>query len=153
MAPHSIRKAAEALLRLVYLAWDARDPARLATLMSPELLHTWQRALDADDRPTYTRIPEDVRIDLVSLTADPATDTIATVLIEAELHPHDPPAARTFREESGSPAPRRLSQYWTLARHDGLWTVQAIAERAEGDRHLTAPLPAHAEAPGQLAAR
>ncbi len=151
LAPQRIRKAADALLRLACLAWDARDPARLATLMSPELVRAWQRALDADGRPTSTQIPDDVRIELVSLTAHPATEITATVLIEAELYdPDDPPAAPIFREESGTPAPRRLAQYWTLARHDGLWIVQAIEERAEGDRHLSAALPAHAEASGQV---
>ena len=151
LAPASIRKAAEALLRLVYLAWDARDPERLSTLMSPDLLLNLERAPDADGRRSRARVPDDVTIDLVTLRTDPEAGATAVVLIEAELHDADDEfAAPICREGSSALLAGRLSQYWTLARGDGPWIVEAIEERADGDRHLRLPLPAHDHTPRQL---
>ena len=45
LSPAGVRTAAESLFRLVHLAWSARDPGRLATLLDPQLLAEWdQRA-------------------------------------------------------------------------------------------------------------
>ncbi|MEJ7787820.1 MAG: hypothetical protein WKF96_23705, partial [Solirubrobacteraceae bacterium] len=144
LAPERIKRSADALFRLVYLARDARDPARLATLLGPELMLVWERALDVYSAPGGHRRAEvlgDVQIDLVGLTRTPEEREMVIVLIEAELAVpvKDPHRARASPRDGPRIVPR-LCQYWTLALCDGLWIAQAIEERAEGDRHLTEPI-------------
>ena len=148
LAPQRITNAADALLRLVYLAWDARDPKRLATLMSPDLLAVWERALDADaaaGRHRRAQVMDEVKIDLVGLTAGAAGAATAIVLIEAELQiiVHNPDGTRAS-DSNQRPATQALCQYWTLALGEGPLTVRAIEERGDGDHHLSEPIVAAA---------
>lgn len=144
LAPQSIRKSAEALFRLVYLAWDARDRARLATLLAPELLREWESLLDADEAAgvrQHVQLLGDMQIDLVGLTRTAAGGDEAIVLVEAELDVHvDDWRGNRISPRAGSPSAQRLCQYWTLALEDGPWMVHAIEERAEGERHLSEPI-------------
>ena len=149
LAPARIRTAAEALVRLVYLAWDARDSKRLATLLGPGLLREWERALDDNDAAGEhhrAHVLGDVQIDLVGLLKDATGATLTIVLVEVELsvsvsvsglygrrHAHDSDASHV----------RRLCQYWTLTQSDPV-TVQAIEEQAIGDHHLSEPIVAGA---------
>jgi len=146
LAPERIRTAAQALFRLVYLAWDARDSKRLATLLSPELLVVWERALDAHDAAGQhhrAQVLGDVKISLVGLTADATRAATAIVRVEAQLDVRVSDLYGKRDSSSGSATDRRrLRQYWTLARGDGPWIVQAIEERTQGDRHLTEPIAA-----------
>lgn len=126
LSPEAVRRAAEALLRLVHLACRARDRRRLATLLGPELLARWQ-----DPRVAGPRLPRgepvgDVRVEYVGLDAGAHAEPRVVVLIEAAL---------------GDPAvPRRLCQYWTLGVRDGLFYVLEIEEHTEGKHHLSEPI-------------
>lgn len=124
LAPEAVRTSAEALFRLVQVAWNERDPARLATLGSPEVVAGWQLSLQAGERASRSVEVLDVQVDYVGLTRgmDDAEDRVI-VLIEADLE--DAP---------------RVCQYWTLGLRDGLWVVLGTEERAEGDRHLADPI-------------
>ena len=150
LAPERIATEAEALFRLVHLAWDARDPNRLAQLLSPRLLAAWERALDDNDAAGEhhrSHVTGDVEVDLVGLTADPAGAHTAIVLIEAEMDfGVDNLRGRRISTATGSSRPRPLCQYWTLVMHDGRFTVHGMEERTDGDHHLTEPLVAHAVA-------
>ncbi len=143
LAPTRITASADALFRLVYLAWDARDPKRLATLIGPELLRSWERALDANDAAgvhSRAQVVGDVSIELVGLSQDATGAATTIVLIEAELSAGtDDLDKRRPSSDDGSSPVQRLCQYWTLTRDDPM-TVQAIEEQAAGDHHLTEPI-------------
>jgi predicted lipid-binding transport protein (Tim44 family) len=139
LSPGSVRTAAESLFRLVQLARDARDPGRLATLLGPELLAEFERALaEAESSGAHERreVGGDVRVEYVGFaTPDADHGARAVVLIEAAL--------RTWEDRRGRPSDghtRRLCQYWTLGFRDGVWTVLAIEERVEGKHHLAEPV-------------
>ncbi|MBA3300215.1 MAG: TIM44-like domain-containing protein [Thermoleophilaceae bacterium] len=144
LAPENIRSSADALFRLIYLAWDARDPARLATLVGPDQLRTWERLLEANERADEhhrAEVRDVTQIDLVGLARTQEGGDTAIVLIEADLaiHVEDRYGNQTSaRDESGNA--HRLCQYWTLALQDGLWTVHAVEKRGEGERHLSEPI-------------
>lgn len=148
LAPESVRTSAEALLRLVQAAWNERDRARLATLVSPDLLVGWEGSLEEGERAGVDHAAEvlgDVRIDYVGLTRGADGDDRAIVLIEATLGV--PVEHRVERLRDGSRRAQRLCQYWTLGLRDGVWIVLAIEERAEGHRHLAEPIVARAPGP------
>jgi predicted lipid-binding transport protein (Tim44 family) len=156
MAPERITAAAEALVRLVYVAWDARDRKGLATLLSAELLRDWNRVLDAHrvaGERHRTEVLDRVTIDLVGLTADGSHSGTAIVLIEAELR------IRIDRRhgdavERGAPIVFPLHQYWTLSLDERPMIALAIEERAAGDHHLREPIAVLAACePGGRAAR
>ena len=143
LRPERITKAADALFRLVCLARNARDPKRLATLLSPELLAVWERALDAGsvgEPHQRVQVLGDVRVDLVGLTLESAQAGTVIVLIEAELEVSPNRSGKRAAENDGPPPKQMLCQYWTLALGEGPLTVHAIEERHEGDRHLVEPI-------------
>jgi predicted lipid-binding transport protein (Tim44 family) len=136
-APETLVSAAEALFRLVQLAWDARDRRRLDTLLEPQLREAWTHAMagfEEDGPRSHAEVSGNVHVDLVGFSgADPPR---MVVLIETAL--------RTFKEANGGrPEPGkvdRLCQYWTLVRRDRAWHVLGIEERAQGAYHLEEPL-------------
>jgi hypothetical protein len=140
LSPESVRTAAEALFRLVQLAWAARDRGRLATLLAPELLVHWEDQLAYLDRSNQRGRAEvlgDVCVEYVGLAnAEPSESARVVVLIDAKL--------RTIIEnDRGRPTNidvRRICQYWTLGRRSGPWTVLHIEEHAQGKHHLTDPV-------------
>ena len=142
MAPERIKTAAEALLRQVYLAWDARDRAGLAMLLSAGLLRDWERALDAHraaGERHETEILDGVRIDLVGLTADASGAGSAIVLVEAELRVRIE-RRRGAEPEHDAPLVFGLQQYWTVSLDERPMIALAIEERATGDHHLREPI-------------
>lgn len=148
LEPERITKAADALFRLVCLARNARDPKRLATLMSPELLAVWERALDAGSvggAHERVQVLGDVKVDLVGLTLRSAQAATVIVLIEAELEVSPHRAGKRVADKHGPSPKQMLCQYWTLALGEGPLTVAAIEERHEGDRHLVEPIMVRAD--------
>lgn len=147
LAPARIRAAAEALVRLVYLAWDARDSKRLATLLGPGLLREWERALDDNDAAGEhhrAHVLGDVQIDLVGLLKDATGATVTIVLVEVELSVSvNSLYGRRHAYDGDASHVRRLCQYWTLTQSDPV-AVQAIEEQAIGDHHLSEPIVAGA---------
>lgn len=138
LSPELVRVAAEALFRLVVLAWNERDGARLATLLGPELMVEWERRLALALRSKLDErleIVGDVRVEYVGFTADEGRDdTRAVMLIEAALAKHARPRARR------QPEPERLCQYWTVSLGDAPSRVLRIEERKEGAHHLSEPI-------------
>lgn len=143
LAPGTIVKSAEALFRLVHLARQARDPARLAMLLDPALeLDAWERRLDPRSarQPSHTEVRGGVRVDLVGLSRCAADGVKVTVIIEAQLSSRSDDDRRRADRPDKPADVVSLCQYWTLAMRDGLWTVRAIQERAAGDHHLAEPI-------------
>ena len=148
LAPEHITTEAEALFRLVSLAWDARDPGRLAELLSPDLLAEWERRLDANDAAGEhhrSHVLGDVEVELVGFAAGAGGAHTAVVLIEAEMDIGvDNRNGRRISSTTTRTSPRKVCEYWTLVMRDGPFTVHKIDARDDGDHHLAEPLVAHA---------
>ncbi len=136
-APDAVREAAEELFRAAQSAWDACDDARLAELLSPDLLTEWRRRLadftarDWRNRVEVLEVCEIAYLGLVNREGE--DDDRVTVRIVATLHDHveGPLGERITRNGSGTETVS-LIEYWTLARRDGHWIVASIEHDAEG---------------------
>jgi predicted lipid-binding transport protein (Tim44 family) len=144
-SPQKVRSAAEELFRDVQLAWDARDSARLAALLGSDLLVEWERRLaDFDSKGWHSRVEVlgDVQVEYVGLAnREGDNEDRVVVLIEAPLRAYveDRRGGRIYRK--GEPDDTiRLSQYWTLGRHEERWALLSIEEGSEGEHHLAEPI-------------
>jgi predicted lipid-binding transport protein (Tim44 family) len=139
--PARFHTAAEQLFRDVQQAWDARDTARLGTLLGPELLEEWERRLaDFSAKRWHSRVEVlgDVRTEYVGLENREGLDQDrAIVLVEAILRAYvETPRKKKILRKGEFDDAIRLSQYWTLGRREDRWILLSIEERAEGDYHL-----------------
>jgi predicted lipid-binding transport protein (Tim44 family) len=122
-------------------AWDARDRARLARVVGPDLMVEWTRRLDDFDAKGWhnrVEVLAEPRIEYVGLVnREDDDEDRAVVRISAELNAYviDRHGRRIVRKGSQDEHVS-LCEYWTLARRDGAWIVASIEQRAEGDHHL-----------------
>jgi predicted lipid-binding transport protein (Tim44 family) len=136
---------ARSLFLAAQAAWDARDRARLARVVGPDLMVEWSRRLDDfDAKGWHNRVevlaePEIHYVGLVN--REPDEDDRAVVRISAELKAYviDRAGRKIMRKESKT---ERISmtEYWTLARRGDDWVVASIEQQAEGDHHLDAEI-------------
>ncbi len=144
-APEALRAAAEALFRDVQRAWDARDKARLATMLGPDLLVEWERRLADFERKRWhsrVKVPGEVRIEYVGLiNREGECDDRAVVRIQTTLRAYveDRRGRRIYRKGESEDTVE-LCQFWTLAIRNGRWILVSIEERAEGEHHLDQPI-------------
>lgn len=144
-APEALRTAAEALFRDVQRAWDARDNARLATLLGPDLLVEWERRLADFKRKRWrsrVQVPGEVRVEYVGLTnREGDRDDRVVVRIEATVRAYvaDRSGRRMYRKgQSGETI--ELCQYWTLGIREDRWILVSIEEDSEGEHQLEEPI-------------
>ena len=143
--PERLQAAAEQLFRDAQKGWDARDRARLATLLDPDLLVEWERRLDDFDAKGWHNRAEvlgDVRVEYVGVTnREEAADDRVVVLIEAKLRAYvvDRGGNKVLRKDETDDTVD-LSQYWTLGLREGRWILLSIEERSEGEHHLSEPI-------------
>jgi predicted lipid-binding transport protein (Tim44 family) len=122
-------------------AWDARDRARLARVVGPDLMVEWSRRLDDFDAKGWhnrVEVLEDPEIRYVGLVnREDDEEDRAVVRIDAELKAYviDRGGRRLTRKGSRGDQVS-LCEYWTLARRGDSWVVASIEQRAEGDHHL-----------------
>ena len=144
-ASDELERHAVALFRAAQIAWDARDRHALAKLVGPDLLVEWNRRLDDfDRRGWHNRVevlgdPEVLYVGITNREDD--SEDRAVVRIDARLRAYviDANARKIMR--TGQKSERiTLIEYWTLARRDGVWMVQSIEQKAEGDHQLDAPI-------------
>ena len=140
-AADELERHAVGLFRACQEAWDARDRARLAQLVGPDLLVEWERRLDDFERKGWhnrvqvTADPEIQYVGLVNREDD--SDDRAVVRIEAPLKAYvlDRSGNKVLRKDEKS-EDITLTEYWTIAPRNGYWMVMSIEQRAEGDHHL-----------------
>lgn len=140
-APEALRTAAEKLFRDVQRAWDARDTARLGTLLGPDLLVEWERRLADFERKRWhsrAKVPGEVRVEYVGLTnREGEREDRAVVRIETTLRAYvEDRRGRQINRKGEVDATIELCQYWTLALRDGRWILVSIEEAAEGEHQL-----------------
>jgi predicted lipid-binding transport protein (Tim44 family) len=138
------REARELFVR-AQAAWDARDRARLAQLVGPDLLVEWNRRLDDFDRKGWhnrvivTAEPVIQYVGLMNREDD--TEDRAVVRIEAALSTYvEDHQGEKIMRTGESDEFVELCEYWTLARRGDRWTVVSIEQKSEGDHHLEAEI-------------
>jgi len=144
-AADELERHAVGLFRACQEAWDARDRARLAELVGPDLLVEWERRLDDFDRRGWhnrvqvTADPEIQYVGIVNREDD--SEDRAVVRIEAPLKAYvlDRGGNKILRDGAKS-EDVTLTEYWTIAPRNGYWMVMSIEQRAEGDHHLDAEI-------------
>ena len=140
-AADEVERHAVALFRAAQLAWDARDREGLARLVGRDLLVEWNRRLDDfDSKGWHNRVEvlADPTVQYVGITnREDDDEDRAVVRVEANLRAYvlDSHGDRVMRSGEKDET-ITLLEYWTLARRDGVWMVQSIEQRAEGDHHL-----------------
>ena len=144
-ASDELERHAVALFCAAQMAWDARDRAALAKLVGPDLLVEWNRRLDDfDRRGWHNRVevlgePEVLYVGITNREED--AEDRAVVRIDAKLRAYvlDSNGDRVMRKGEKDEL-ITLIEYWTLARRDGVWMVQSIEQRSEGDHQLDEPI-------------
>ena len=146
--PELVRERAATLFVAIQRAWSADAVEDLRRWVGPELMVEWEARL-ADFRRKGWRNRVDVlegpEVRYVGVTnrAGDAEDR-AVVLLTARLR--DIVVDRrgaVIPHEEGEVA--RISEYWTLGKRDGQWTVVSIEQEREGAHHLQSPLVASPE--------
>ena len=144
-AADELERHAVGLFRACQEAWDARDRARLAELVGPDLLVEWERRLDDFDRRGWhnrvhvTADPEIQYVGIVNREDD--SEDRAVVRIEAELQAYVVDrGGNKFLRDGAKSEDVTLTEYWTIAPRNGYWMVMSIEQRAEGDHHLDAKI-------------
>jgi predicted lipid-binding transport protein (Tim44 family) len=141
--PDAIRSKAATLFREVQAAWDARDRARLAALVAPDLLVEWERRLDDFEAKGWhnrVQVVTAPQVDVVQIV-NAGADAEDRVVVHVSALMRDFVVATRGRR-----IPRRdsrkeevdLDEYWTLGEHGGGWRLESIEQPGEGDHHLTA---------------
>ena len=144
-ASDELERHAVALFCAAQMAWDGRDRAALAKLVGPDLLVEWNRRLDDfDRRGWHNRVevlgePEVLYVGITNREED--AEDRAVVRIDAKLRAYvlDSNGDRVMRKGEKDEL-ITLIEYWTLARRDGVWMVQSIEQRSEGDHQLDEPI-------------
>jgi predicted lipid-binding transport protein (Tim44 family) len=144
-AADQLEREARDLFVQAQAAWDARDRARLAELVGPDLLVEWNRRLDDFDRKGWhnrVSVTAEPVIQYVGLTnREDDTEDLAVVRIEAVLSSYvEDRRGETIMRTGESDELVDLCEYWTLARRDDRWTVVSIDQKSEGDHHLDAKI-------------
>ncbi|WP_036725944.1 TIM44-like domain-containing protein [Patulibacter minatonensis] len=135
---------AKQLVREVQRAWDRRDRTALRTFIGGDLLTEWIRRLDDfDEKKWHNRVqvkgdPE-VRLITIENRRDDADDRVV-VHLEVPMDSWvNTPQGKKYPD--GKDGPRiTLSEYWTLAKHDGTWQLISIEGEEEGGHHLTSKM-------------
>ncbi len=156
--PDDVRAAAAGLVVDTQEAWDARDRARLAHLVGPDLLREWTRRLDDFDRRGWharagvSAAPEVTIVGLTNREGEDEDQVVVHVRAPAQSWVETRRGEVMF--ETGATGPDVvLSQYWTLGRRDGRWILVSIEEEGEGDHNLNAPVVARPDSDPSLADR
>ena len=136
---------ATALFVAIQAAWDARDETSLARLVGPDLLVEWTRRLrDFSARGWHNRVRilDGPVLQYVGMTnRERDDDDRAVVHVEARLEDIvEGPGGMRILKDGATSSVSDLSEYWTLSKREGSWTLLSIEQDAEGAHNLTAPI-------------
>jgi predicted lipid-binding transport protein (Tim44 family) len=137
LAADAVVREAKRLFRAAQAAWDARDDARLAQLLDPDLLVEWRRRLDDFAERGWDNRVEVLSVDAVEylglVNREGTADDRVTVRISARLRDWvETPDGATVMRRGATSSVVSLIEYWTLARRDDGWIVASIESDAEG---------------------
>ncbi len=141
-APDAVKPAAAQLFKNVQSAWDAGDRARLAQLLSPQLMIEWERRLDDFDHRgwrNHVEPLEEPSVEYVGLThrGDQSQDRVV-VRVQARIRDYVVDARGNHIKRVGRLSETvTLREFWTLAKSpSGQWILASIEQGAEGQHTL-----------------
>ncbi|HKG03553.1 MAG TPA: TIM44-like domain-containing protein, partial [Conexibacter sp.] len=122
-------------------AWDARDDARLAQLLDPDLLVEWRRRLDDFAERGWDNRVEVLSVDAVEylglVNREGTADDRVTVRVSARLRDWvETLDGATVMRRGAASSIISLTEYWTLGRRSDGWFVASIESDAEGTHVL-----------------
>ena len=128
----------------VQTAWDARDEDALRRLIGGDLLEEWIRRLaDFAAKRWHNRVvlkgPPEIRLITLINRHDDEDDRVVFHVEQRMDAWVDTPKGKQYANDRTSPA-TVLSEYWTMAKHEGGWRLVSIEGDAEGAHHLTTPM-------------
>lgn len=137
LAADAVVQAAEQIFRAAQEAWDARDDARLAQLLDPDLLVEWRRRLDDFAERGWDNRVEVLSVDAVEylglVNREGTADDRVTVRISARLRDWvETLDGATVMRKGAASSVISLTEYWTLGRRGDGWFVASIESDAEG---------------------
>ena len=150
LAAELVEKEASDLWLATQAAWDQRDEARLAQLVSPDLLVEWRRRLaDFEKKGWHNRVqvanaPAVTYVGLVN-REDDAQDRV-TVHIAGDMTSFVQTSdGQKVMRDGATSEQVSIAEYWTLARNGDGWMCVSIEQEAEGGHHLEAAVVATPE--------
>jgi len=140
-AADAVVQAAERIFRAAQEAWDARDDARLAQLLDPDLLVEWRRRLDDFAERGWDNRVEVLSVDAVEylglVNREGTADDRVTVRVSARLRDWvETLDGATVMRRGAASSIISLTEYWTLGRRSDGWFVASIESDAEGTHVL-----------------
>ena len=144
-AADTVAGGAAALFCDIQAAWDARDDQALMALVGDDLLVEWRlRLRDFAGRGWHNRVQilDGPRIQYIGMTnrENDAEDRVV-VHVQARLQDYvEGPGGVRIMHDGTTSSVTDTSEYWTLAKRDGRWTLASIEQDAEGAHHLDAPI-------------
>lgn len=144
-AAQEVERETIALFAAIQIAWDARDVGALERLVGADLMVEWRRRLaDFARKGWHNRVrvlagPEIRYVGLVNRERD--EEDRVTVHVDARLEDYvEARGGRRIMRHGEEDTTTTLSEYWTLAKREGRWTLLSIEQDAEGAHHLDAPI-------------
>ncbi len=140
-AARDVKAQAADLYRDIYTAWTARDRARLAALLGPDLMTEWALRLDDFDRKGWHNVseirkgPEVEYLGLVN-REDDAEDRVVCRMVAILRDVVVDERGATIDRTTSSSELSTQAEYWTLARREDRWMLVSIEQDAEGLHHL-----------------
>lgn len=153
----ALSATATRLVLEIQAAWDRRDEAALATVIGGDLLEEWNRRLDDleaknwHNRVEVTGEPVVRLIGLVNREDDADDRVVFHVELDMNSWVSTP---KGKKYPGGAAGPQmRLSEYWTIAKHEDAWRLVSIEGDDEGAHHLTSQMVLDPTDDPELAAR
>lgn len=136
---------AQALFVAIQAAWDCRDQAALATMVTPSLMTEWGARLDDfASKGWHNRVAvHEATVEYVGLTnREEDQEDRVVVRIAATLDDYVVDADGDVVTHDDNPSKEtHLREYWTLGkRPDETWMLLSIEQDPEGEHQLTAPI-------------
>ena len=144
-SPEVVRKDATRLFNEIQAAWDGGRRDRLRGLVGADLMVEWERRLDDFERRGWRNrvsVVSGPELEYVSMT-NRSDDRQDRVVVHVKATLEDvvvDRAGNRINHEGSVTSTRRLSEYWTLGKRDGRWTLFSIEQDAEGDHNLASEL-------------
>jgi predicted lipid-binding transport protein (Tim44 family) len=144
-AADAVIGGAQSLFVGIQHAWSAGDRDALAALVGEDLMREWRRRLDnlaAQGWRNQVNILDGPQVEYVGLVnrAHDEDDRVV-VRITAQLHDVlvDRWGNRMHRLDARSDV-SQITEYWTLAKREGAWTLLSIEQDREGAHELSEPI-------------
>ena len=149
-APDAVKANTSALFKQIQTAWTAGDRAKLARLVTPDLLVEWERRLDDMDRRgwrNHVEVLGEPSVEYVGLNRRGDQSDCVTCRVEAKLRDYVVDRFGNHLKRTGRLGETvHLREFWTLKRgSNGRWMLASVEQGAEGAHVLNEDIVASAD--------